>query len=210
MKLISTLPLRALIIAIAFVITVVPTAASAAPPPVFWNVFEIKVRDNNTIEMNWLVTEYDNQGFWVEHSTDGINWTEIGQVPSKKSAESLEDYYFTHKNSKQGKHYYRVRTMDIDQYSYGFSKVRAILIKDEPEPDLVITPNPATDHITINNSKGKYSHAEISNLFGKNITMTKIGNQMIRIDISKLPIGTYLLRLHNNDGGFTSGMFIRM
>jgi|GEM_PF-7102882 len=210
MKLISTLALRSFAIAAILLVIVATSSKAHAAPPVFWNVFEVTVKNNNTVEMNWLVTEYNNKGFWIEHSTDGFHWTEIGTIPSKNSPESLEDYHFTHTNNEAGRHFYRVRNMDVDEYATGFSRVRTIIIAKDRNNDVLISPNPANDHITIDNGEGNFTHAEIVDLFGKKISGTKLNTQVNRLDVSRMPKGTYFVKLIRVDGSHASGRFIRL
>ncbi len=201
MKLISTWFSRKLIkfsIVLFFLLSF--TRANAAPP-VFWNVFDAKVRNNESVELSWLVTEYNNKSFWVQHSTDGITWKDLVTIPSKNSPESLEDYSFSHINRVSGKHYYRVKHMDVDSFNTGYSKVRAVMIlQDEPK----IVPNPATDHIMIDNIKGDYTHASIVDVFGKKLLQCSMNAEVKRIDIGMIPPGVYFVSLVRKNGSLSS------
>lgn len=62
--------------------------------------------------------------------------------------------------------------------------------------NVVIYPNPATDYISISNLQTEVNNLEltITNMFGQEI-MKENGNEIGKIDISKLPGGLYILSL---------------
>lgn len=208
MKLISTLLSRAFLFLISFFLLCSSKNLNAAPP-VFWNVFEVKVRDNNTVSLNWLVTEYNNKAFWVQHSTDGYTWTDVVTIPSKDSPESLENYSFTHANSHEGRNFYRVKHVDVNEYTTGFSMVRVVIITKEKKRDLVVSPNPATEKISFTNEDGKFISATIVSLTGKVLIEKKPGKDSNTIDISSLAHGIYFLQLRKLNGESESVRFIK-
>ena len=183
-------------------------AESAPPPPVFWNVFEVKA-SGDSVTLDWLVTEYNNKSFWVEHSTDGMNWYVIATIPSKRSLESLEDYHFAHANRQEGKHYYRIKHQDINDYHIGFSMTRVINITKEVKTPVRIIPNPATDHIYVNNTSGDYSWFTILDLSGRIIMQNNLPKQNKKIDLTSLAPGNYIIMLGKKEGS-DSFRFIKM
>jgi Secretion system C-terminal sorting domain len=168
---------------------------------VFFNSFEAKV-NNNTIELSWSVTEYNNKSFQVEHSLNGTDWEDIAYIPSKNSPQSLEDYSYKLSNSITGKHYYRMKYIDVDLRNTGFSKVRIVEIKDESQ-NITVWPNPSSDFVKImNNAKGTplFSKARIFDLAGRLMIEKKLEEGVNTITITSLLPGTYLLYLQNNTG----------
>ena len=65
---------------------------------------------------------------------------------------------------------------------------------------LAISPNPASDLITINyESKTKYSHFEIVDVLGR----TRAVSKQRQIDVSLLPQGMYFVKVTDGDLNFT-------
>lgn len=210
MKLISTLFTRSMLRTFICIVLISASSRSKAAPPVFWNVFEVKVDSEDSVSLHWLVTEYNNKSFWVEHSTDGINWSVVATIPSKNSAESLEAYSFKHANRQDGRHYYRVKHQDINDFKVGFSMVRVINITHEKKETIRIVPNPATDNITINNSMGEYSEFTIVDLFGKVMLHRSLPAQSLTVPIDRLPSGTYLVSLKRMNKGVESQRIVKL
>jgi hypothetical protein len=177
---------------------------------VFWNRFDAKV-NNNTIELSWVVTEYNNKNFQIEHSLNGNDWEEIALIPSKNSAESLEGYSYTHKNNVEGKHYYRIKHTDIDVQNEGYSPVKIVAVKNEKQTSIVRS-NPATGEVCIiNNSEGKnlYTKAMIFDLSGKLLMEKNIQPGINTLTINELPSGIYFVRVEGNAGGAYSQKIIK-
>jgi hypothetical protein len=168
---------------------------------VFFNSFEIKA-ENNVLEMTWVVTEYNNKNFVIQHSLDGADWEDIAFIPSKNSPESLVGYSFKQSTSISGRHYYRLKHTDIDLKKIGYSPIKMINVTEE-KPAISVWPNPAKDVVSIsNNGKGinRYTTGNIFDLSGRKVLAIKLEDGTNTINISSLPTGTYLLYLENNDG----------
>lgn len=183
------------------VFTHAKTSSAAGVKTVFWNVFDAKIGDNS-VELTWVVTEYNNKSFMVEHSSNGIDWEAIGMVMSKNSHESLETYSFTHKNTGKGKHYYRVKHTDIDVRGTGYSPIRIVTMKNEKQP-VDISPNPATDQIRIVNTQNEeklYTKVMIFDLSGRTVIEKKLQSGVNLVAINELIAGIYVVRLENSEG----------
>jgi Secretion system C-terminal sorting domain len=168
---------------------------------VFFNSFEIKV-ENNSIEMTWMCTEYNNKNFVIQQSLNGTDWEDIGFIASKNSPESLVGYSFKQSNTAPGRHYYRIKHTDIDLKKIGYSPIKTITITEEKQ-NISVWPNPAKDVVNVTNSSKGMNRFTIGNVFdlsGRKVLDIKLGEGMNTINISTLPAGTYLLYLENNDG----------
>ncbi len=78
------------------------------------------------ILLNWsTVSEFNNKGFKVQRSRDGIQWTTIGFVKGSgnSSVESL--YQFEDALPVSGKNFYRLQQVDLDNRSVYSSVVMA-------------------------------------------------------------------------------------
>ena len=213
MKLNSTLFVMKTLAAVLLMLTTTFTYGRISDlnaPPVFWNIFDAVVKKGNTVELSWVVTEYNNKSFYIQHSLNGSDWKDVAHVPSKNSPESLEDYSYTHNNNLSGKQYYRIKQVDISIDRTGYSKIITVELKSNK--DVIIWPNPATDQIRIvNSSTGKdlYTNAKIFDLSGRMRVEKKLQPDINTIGISELPTGTYLVRIESNDGAIHNQKFIK-
>lgn len=204
----------ALFVMIAVSVSVYGKNVSA--PPVFWNVFNAEVKKTK-VTLRWTVTEYNNKIFYIQHSTNGSEWTTIDSVKSKNSPLTLDDYDYTHINKLDGRHYYRVKQVDIDMKNSGYSEVIAVVLKNDASDDsktaeVSLTPNPATDHVRIvseNGSQHNFTKAAIYDLMGKLIAEKNIEAYSNVVNIKDLPAGIYLMRAQGDNGSFFSQKIIK-
>lgn len=177
---------------------------------VFWNSFKASVKNNNTITLTWEVTEYNNKSFHIQHSLDGKNWQNIDSVVSRQSAESLEEYSYTHTNKIDGKHFYRMMDIDVDMRLVGYSEVITVIIKSDAT-NLSVGPNPASSQVRIANNNGRdaYVRATVHDLSGKMVAEKNLNSHSDLIDISSLIPGIYVIRAESKSGSIFSQKIVK-
>ncbi len=190
-------------------------ASMVTAPPVFWNVFSAEAK-NNSIVLKWVVTEYNNKAFYIQHSLNGSDWRDIDSISSKKSALSLDEYSYTHKNNLEGRQYYRLRHIDGDLSQTGYSEVVTVMLRRENQnkfkQGISFSPNPATDEVRIINEEGSekfYSKATIFDLSGKIVAEKKLESHTNTITVKELPVGIYLVRAEHSDGSSVSQKIVK-
>jgi hypothetical protein len=170
--------------------------------PVTWKGFDVTVQNNNNVLLNWEVMEYQNKGFYIQHSMNGTDWDDIAFVASKSNQESLNAYSYKHTNDLNGLQYYRIKQVDIDE-KVSYSAVATVMLKNDKQ-NITIWPNPATSQIRIasNNSDNNsfYTKAQIFDLSGRKVTETLLQANTSTINVSKLSAGTYLIKIQSKDG----------
>ncbi|MDP4263226.1 MAG: T9SS type A sorting domain-containing protein [Bacteroidota bacterium] len=168
--------------------------------PVTWESFDVSVQNNNNVTLNWDVIEYQDKGFYVQHSMNGTDWEDLAFIPAKNNSESVQSYSYSHINNLNGKQYYRIKQVDLDDRS-SFSEVRTITLKNDQQ-NITVFPNPATDHIRIvgNSSNDNLAKAQIFDLSGKMLIEQKLLTGSNTISINKLPVGAYIVRVESNNG----------
>ena len=86
--------------------------------PLFLTDFKGTLQNNNAM-LEWRTAHEEHMDrFTILHSTNGRDFTVVGQVPAHNSQSNV--YYFTHPNLPSGRHYYRLTIADLDgtiQYS---------------------------------------------------------------------------------------------
>ncbi|MDY0080920.1 MAG: T9SS type A sorting domain-containing protein [Ignavibacteriaceae bacterium] len=69
----------------------------------------------NTVKLEWgTASEKNNHGFYVEKSSDGATFTQVGFVTGKGTTSEYTTYNFTEENVANGMYFYRLRQMDYD------------------------------------------------------------------------------------------------
>ncbi|MFT3750025.1 MAG: T9SS type A sorting domain-containing protein [Agriterribacter sp.] len=169
------------------------------PLPVTLRSFEVYSQGNTALLQWTTVTEQNNRGFSIEHSTDGGTWKSTGFVsslsPDGNSNVELS-YTFSDKQPSAGINYYRLKQVDIDG-KYIYSRVRIIKFTDKL--NIHIYPNPAKDIIKITGLKGNET-LYIINITGQRVRNLKAGGNTLQTNIQQLPSGMYFIRITDASG----------
>jgi hypothetical protein len=179
-----------------FVVNYIP----CFPLPVSILSFEAN-KVGNEVKLAWVTENEKNAShFEIQHSTDAINFLNIGGVTALNGA-LKNSYEFPHKNPASGVNYYRIKQIDIDG-KYAFTMIRNIMFGQAE--DVIIYPNPASDvlSVSINNFK-KATEAKLINQFGQVVKSQLITKANIELNIQDLPIGVYYFEYNTNRIKFT-------
>ncbi|MFM6926031.1 MAG: Ig-like domain-containing protein, partial [Ferruginibacter sp.] len=159
--------------------------------------------NGSKVDLYWVTTNEINAGnFVVERSTDGINFTAIGNLKAKGIAGSVENYSLTDPNPVNGANYYRLKMIDKDG-AYTYSKITIIRITNG-NVQLVtqIRPNPFTNYVDMYITLTKTTPVDFRIfdeggrlVFQKSVKGNKGFNWFTLRDIDKLPAGMYLLKI---------------
>lgn len=115
--------------------------------PVEFLEFEAEVLGQSTL-LNWATaSELNNDGFEVEHSSEGSLWGKIGFVSGVGTSDEVNTYEFRHLEPQPGSNYYRLKQIDFDG-NYEYSKVLEVNVTPFAQ-GISIYPNPASDRLTI-------------------------------------------------------------
>lgn len=83
--------------------------------PITLTRFTAQTKSDNKIELQWTTaSEYNNDRFEIERSTDGSNFTVIGNVKGKLNSKEITEYTFVDENASAGINYYRLNQIDRD------------------------------------------------------------------------------------------------
>lgn len=145
--------------------------------------------------------------FEVDYSADAITWSPIGNINIDNANRS--SYQFTHTNIPMGNLYYRIKQIDKDgQFIYS----RVILLQNKStKGGYVIYPNPANNFIAISNAlPGNAAISiELYDAIGRKILVKIITSGADEINITKIPSGTYLLRMIDKEEVRTQKIIIK-
>jgi hypothetical protein len=170
--------------------------------PVSWVSFDATVKNSNHVSLKWEVIEDNqNKGFYVQHSLNGNDWEDIAFVQSKNIPESIQQYLYSHSNNLNGKQYYRIKQVDLNN-KISYSEVRVVTLNNSTQT-ITVWPNPAIDQVRIAAGTGNNSllaKAQVFDLSGKMLAEKKLNGSTATISVTDLPAGTYLIRVQDNNG----------
>src|SRR5690606_7905810 len=141
----------------------------------------------------WQTTgETNTAHFEMEHGTDGDNFEMIGKVnTSGNNRTGNNDYSFNDYNPASGINFYRLKMVDKDgEFTYSNTEKVELIKKNFVR----LFPNPATDIVTLQGVKN-YTRVKISNLQGAELMSKTFSGNELKLNISSLPAGVYLLQL---------------
>jgi hypothetical protein len=173
--------------------------------PVELRTFYGKATADQTIMLNWsTASEVNNQGFEVEHSTDGIQWKNIGFVPGNGTSAQINTYGFLHKTPASGMNYYRLKQIDNDlniEYSY---VVNIVLGKNG---NIQLAPNPARGLIEVLGIGNEHPEVILFDSMGNKIRELKLDQSTI--SVTDIPVGLYFMSICI-DGQYTVKRFVKI
>ena len=172
----------------------VPVAVSTSVMgslPVEWHSFTAKKQNNNVL-LEWsTASEQNTKDFIVQHSSNGSEYKNIGNVTAAGNSSTIKYYNCLHTTPIKSNNYYRILQRDLDGKS-SYSEVR--MVKLQPTIDkFKITGNPIINgqlQITILSACTlKLYSSDGTILWSKKFAA---GSQTV--DMSKYAKGIYLLK----------------
>ncbi|MEL7021593.1 MAG: T9SS type A sorting domain-containing protein, partial [Bacteroidota bacterium] len=156
------------------------------------------------INLEWTTDqEYDNAGFYVQRSTDALQYTNLAWVASaKNNTVGSSAYRYEDKTARRGVTYF-YRLLQVDKNANeSFSPLRSATLSTTVQ--VSFSPNPVTDmlYLEIGQAEGWIGQMTIHDLSGKlwhieEVTTTTTSRQSI--DVSQLPAGMYWLSINDNN-----------
>ena len=146
-------------------------------------------------KLTWYtLNEQGNKDFKIEHSTDNINWKEIGRVsslaPDGNSSQKLQ-YSFIHKRPAIGKNNYRLKQIDFDE-TITYSKIVTATLNAKNK--IIVYPNPSKGQINIAGT-GKGDVIQVYNPYGQLVLNKTAYLNIEHINLeSQLP-GIYTIKI---------------
>lgn len=179
-----------------------PGAENFSALPVTLVKFTAREEESGMVTLNWDVTdEVKMEGYVVENSFDGKNFTRLGEV----EAVEKPSYSFLQERPSSGLNYYRLKMNELGG-KFAYSKIVSVNVKKGA--DMFFFPNPTTDkvYITIRPEIVNQSATiRIVSMDGKEVYSKKNGllNRTESLDCSNLSSGRYLIVIESASGVFS-------
>ncbi|NIJ53806.1 T9SS type A sorting domain-containing protein [Dyadobacter arcticus] len=173
------------------------TAENAEALPVTLVNFSGK-KQEQAVQLDWQTTDETNSDrFEIQHSTDGKQWIQIGQVNAAGESKTLQRYTYTHANPAAVENLYKMKMVDLDG-AFAFSKI--VSVRMNGTDALNVFPNPATDEVSIT-SKIPIVSYQLLAANGEIIRKkTKIKTVQLELRNLAIPAGLYILKMTLENG----------
>lgn len=160
--------------------------------PVTWHSFTA-INQNKSVLLQWQTSfEQNNLHYTVQHSTNGINYSNLEVVEAAGNSNIITTYSYLHQNPPTGISYYRLLQTDIVGRQ-SFSIVLKNSVYAVTENNFTVITNPV---ITGNLQVQLNKNAAIS-LFGtdgKLVYFSNLQKGLNTINVAGLPKGHYMLQ----------------
>ncbi len=166
------------------------------------------------VVLNWHTAfEAEINRFIVERSTDGIDFSSIGEVRSLGNSTNVQNYRFEDENPMPGLNYYRLAIVEQDN-AIDYHEQIVVLELSKGNLYFTLQPNPAIENLELNILAGSNLpiQVEIFDISGHKVTETiEIApNSLYKtIDLSNLASGMYFLKANNGLHGYAQRFIIQ-
>ncbi len=158
------------------------------------------------VMVKWATaSESANEGFEVQHSTDGVAFTAIGNVAGAGTSTAYNTYEFEHVNAPMGTNFYRLKQTDLTGSSTMSSVVSAVV---EGTEAFSVFPNPAGEELFVTTKSDSRASAEIRDAQGRLMSTVNLTSRRQAINLSELTNGLYFITLRD-DSGSTTKRFLK-
>lgn len=172
--------------------------------PVSLSHFNATMGSNSTVLLDWATqTEVNNQGFDIQQSTNGIDFTTIGFVPGQVNSINEVSYSYEDHALPAGTNmvYYRLKQMDFDG-QFDYSAIKSVSLGATAK--LQWFANPVSQSLNV--SSGSAQSIEVFTISGSKVL--DINSNTTSVDLSSLQQGAYLVRFMDGAGSvIESGKF---
>jgi hypothetical protein len=170
--------------------------------------FNASCYQNSVLVEFSVLSQINNEKFFIERSTDAITWEVIGELDGAEGGNSNTqvDYVFTDNNPLGNLSYYRLTQVDFDGKSKEFLPVYLSCDSYSEGIAVHVFPNPACNDITIEMTLDQFQGDDVSyailDASGKVVRSNSInlnkGFNKTHLNIGELSNGLYLLRFQNS------------
>jgi len=183
------------------------TNCAIVPLPVGYSNWDIAYF-NNQVQLIWSTeSEQNNDKFFVQRSTNGVNWETIGAVKGKGNSDSENDYSYLDKNPANGISYYRLQQFDLDG-KFSYTSILSVKTGNE-QIGFKIYPNPATSSFTVKTDGSKADELILTDVVGKTYTpVYTASGDYLTVDCQAFDPGCYTLTVISNGQSNSQRLFI--
>ena len=175
--------------------------AGGAAAPIELLSFSAYSLPNGTVKIRWqTLTETNNDFFTLERSRDAETWEELAYVKGAGNSQETLSYQEIDRQPFLETSYYRLKQTDFNG-EFSYSSIVDIYVDPGKLMPLDLYPNPTGGPLSIEGAPDELTSFTFYDVTGKDVTaqvkLIERTEFLIRVDISKLPRGVYLLKTEN-------------
>ena len=160
------------------------------------------------VVLDWTTQqELNNDKFLIQHSTDGREYLDIGDLKGKGTTTLPHDYHFTDEHPASGTNYYRLKQMDFDG-NFEYSPVQSVAIQREGE--LLIYPTITHGELQLQLPESAVEETLISiySMQGALLQQQLLeGTGTLTVVLPEIPSGQYVVEVINGNTTKSSLIF---
>ncbi len=169
------------------------SAKANTPLPVTLVDLRVRPQGRTALRVQWTTaSEFNCRHFEVQRSANGTDFATIGTVPGHGTSTTARQYELPDPQPLPGLNYYRLRQVDFDGKTSGSPVVVALFGADADA--LSVSPNPATDYLTLHAPAGTSGPVEIVNSAGQRVVSQPLAQPGQPLFVGGLPPGVYFVR----------------
>lgn len=173
--------------------------------------------DNEFIQVDWTTaTEINNDGFEIQRSENGIDFTTIGWVEGMGNSTNINDYSFEDfEVNKDLVYYYRLKQIDFDG-AFEFSNIVSASLRGDGQFSVKVYPNPNQrgDNLNIDIYSDINTDATLNiyDMLGKVVFLDKLnlskGKNTYHLKNSIVASGQYFVAIQMTDKLITKNIIV--
>ena len=155
-------------------------------------------KEGNRVNLAWVTaSEVNNEGFEIQHSTNGLSWDLLGWMNGAGDSTERLEYVFVDQNPENGINYYRLKQIDFDGTSE-FSDVVSVAFSHEAK--VTMYPNPVHRSLQIETNGLTIKRLRIIDVNGQIVLEQDLNSSTTELDLSQFANGLYIVEMYHEEG----------
>lgn len=171
--------------------------AAAINLPIKIKSFTAQAQTDNSVLLRWIsVFEANSSKYVVQKSTDGRNFSDVGELKAAGNSLTTINYSFSDRQMLNGSAYYRLKMVDLDG-TIDYTKIVYINNGVATFGNFSVFPNPFRSEVQlkgVTTSDVNRKNIKVYSAMGSEVNYRVVGGNSIIIDPS-VPKGVYILRV---------------
>ncbi len=180
------------------------------PLPVELLSWSVKKSFDGVCELSWSTASQLNfSHFEVEHSANAQEWQILTSIQGEGTTNELKNYNYTHTMPLDGRNYYRLRMVDLDE-TFEYSEI--ITVQVIAKQAFTLSPNPAKGGLVryaLNFTPAPGDALVVYDLMGGQVTSVLVSSFTGEFSLpTSLSKGTYLVRYQGQSANHVLRLYV--
>lgn len=183
-------------------------SVAAGPLPVTFEGFVARKNNDGSVKLLWNVGDEINvKGYFVESSTNGIDFVNSGYL----KAEGKSVYSLDYTGNISQVMFFKIKNIDFDGKN-SYTPIIKIYGNEQAKKSIQIYPSPASDLVTIQHSKASANTLiTLYSPVGKLLQQVKVApfTYQTQLNVNKLAKGVYVVKFNDEQAPTQSILLIK-